>query len=89
MRCSCLFGIGQHPPPFPHLEGMDIECGQLLPAQGVDAHLIPLALEPRPVGNGQQLLRLLPCQPVSLGGLIARNVAAFLRSDPRSNVLSR
>jgi hypothetical protein len=28
------FEIGQHPPPFPHLDGIDIEPGELLVAQG-------------------------------------------------------
>jgi hypothetical protein len=28
------FEIGQHPTPFPQLDGIDIEPGQLLPAQG-------------------------------------------------------
>ena len=73
------FEIDQHPAALPQLDRIDIERGELLPAQGAadqkrQDHVIPLALERRPIGNGQQLLRLLPGQPVPQPGSLLGDV---------------
>jgi hypothetical protein len=73
------FEIGQHLPPFPQLDGIDIEHGEFLPAQGAaDEHgqedVIPLALGRRPIGNGQQFPCLFTGEPVSLARSLLRDV---------------
>ncbi len=76
---SLPFKVGQHPPPLALLDGLDVELGQLLPAQGAadqqrQDHVIAFALQGRAVGNGQQLFGLLPGQPVSQPGSLLADV---------------
>jgi hypothetical protein len=65
--------ICDHPPVLAHLDLFYIKVGELVPAQGAadqerQDRVIAFALQGGAVGDGQQLLRLLPGQPVPQPG---------------------
>jgi hypothetical protein len=76
---SLPFEIHEHPAAFPELDGLDNERGQLLAAKGAadqerQDDVIALTLMCGPIGNGQQLLRLLPRQPVPQASSLLPNI---------------
>jgi hypothetical protein len=80
---SLPFEICQHPAALPQLDRIDIEQGELLPAQdAADQHaqqdVIPLALERRAVWNGEQCFRLFARQPVAEASSLLRYIGVSL-----------
>jgi len=71
--------IGQHPAALPQLDGLEVEGGELLPAEGAadqqcQDRVVAFALEGGTIGNGQQLFGLFPGEPVAQTGSLLPDV---------------
>jgi hypothetical protein len=63
------FEVGQDPPPFPLLEGFDVEFSQFVPPEGAadqkrQDDVVALPFQGGSIRDGQQLLGLLTGQPI-------------------------